>query len=42
MPYRRAVTRGMMTILDDPRRYVRKEAVGCRTVWLNMDEPDGD
>ena len=42
LPYRRAVTRGMMMILDDPKRHVRKEAVECRSSWLNVDEPDED
>lgn len=42
LPYRRAVTRGMMTVLDDPKRNVRKEAVDCRSAWLNMDEPEED
>ena len=40
LPYRRAVTRGMMTVLDDPKRNVRKEAVDCRSTWSNMDEPE--
>ena len=31
-----------MSILDDPRRNVRKEAVDCRAVWLALDEPDDD
>ena len=39
-PYRGVVTRGMMTILDDSKRHVRKEAVDCRAAWLNMDEPE--
>lgn len=29
-----------MTVLDDPKRYVRKEAVDCRAKWSGMDEPD--
>jgi len=32
----------MMTVLDDPKRTVRKEAVDCRSAWLNMDEPEED
>ena len=30
----------MLTVLDDSKRKVRKEAVDCRTAWLDMDEPD--
>ncbi len=40
LPYRKALIRGLMTVLDDPKRNVRKEAVDCRTAWLNLDEPD--
>lgn len=40
LPYKKAVTRGMMTVLDDPKRHVRKEAVDCRAAWFNMDEPE--
>jgi len=32
----------MMTVLDDPKRNVRKEAVDCRSAWLHMDEPEED
>jgi DNA repair/transcription protein MET18/MMS19 len=32
----------MMTVLDDPKRNVRKEAVDCRSAWSNMDEPEED
>ena len=42
LPHRNAVTRGLTAPLDDPKRDVRKEAVECRTAWLNMDEPDSD
>lgn len=42
LPYRNAVTRGLMTVLDDPKRQVRKEAVECRAAWLKMDEPSSD
>lgn len=31
-----------MAVLDDPKRHVRKEAVECRSAWLNMDEPEDD
>lgn len=34
------MTRGLMTVLDDPKRHVRKEAVECRGAWLNLDEPE--
>ena len=40
LPYRNAVTRGMLNVLDDPKRNVRKEAVDCRAAWLALDEPD--
>jgi len=40
LPYRRAVCRGMLAVLDDPKRSVRKEAVDCRAAWLNLDEPE--
>ena len=40
LPVKSAVTRGMMKVLDDPKREVRKEAVDTRTAWLNMDEPN--
>lgn len=42
LPYRNSVTRGLLGVLDDPRRHVRKEAVECRAAWLNMDEPQSD
>ena len=31
-----------MTVLDDPKRHVRKEGVDCRAAWFNMDEPEDD
>lgn len=40
LPYRKAVIRGLMAVLDDPKRGVRKEAVDCRSKWLGLDEPD--
>ena len=42
IPYRNAVIRGLLPVLDDPKRYVRKEAVDCRAAWSNMDEPQSD
>lgn len=42
LPYRNAVTRGLLVVLDDPKRQVRKEAVECRAAWFNMDEPQSD
>ena len=42
LPYKNAVTRGLMTMLDDPKRHIRKEAVECRASWFNMDEPQSD
>jgi len=42
LPYKDNVTRGLLGILDDPKRHVRKEAVECRAAWFNMDEPQSD
>ncbi|KAI9717865.1 MAG: hypothetical protein M1812_004392 [Candelaria pacifica] len=42
LPYKKQVTKNLMTILDDTKRVVRKEAVDCRAAWFNMDEPDPD
>lgn len=42
LPYKNTVTRGLLSVLDDPKRHVRKEAVECRAAWFNMDEPQSD
>ena len=42
LPYKSIVTRGLLNVLDDPKRQVRKEAVECRAIWFNMDEPQSD
>ena len=42
LPYRSTVTRGLLNVLDDPKRNVRKEAVECRAAWIKMDEPQSD
>lgn len=42
LPYKTAVTRGLMVALDDPKRYIRKAAVDCRAAWFAMDEPASD
>ena len=42
LPYKDKVTRVLQRVLDDPRRDVRKEAVGCRKAWSNMDEIQSD
>lgn len=42
LPYRNNVIRGLLGMLDDPKRYVRKEAVECRATWFSMDEPQSD
>ncbi len=42
LPYQTTVTRGLLNVLDDPKRNVRKEAVECRAAWFNMDEPQSD
>ncbi|KAI5850424.1 RNAPII transcription regulator C-terminal-domain-containing protein [Morchella snyderi] len=40
LPYRRQVVKGLVGVLDDPKRGVRKEAVDCRAKWFAMDEPE--
>ncbi|KAL9101550.1 MAG: hypothetical protein Q9163_003205 [Psora crenata] len=42
LPHKTAVTSSLMTVLDDPKRIVRKEAVECRAAWFNMDEPQSE
>lgn len=42
LPYKNTVTRGLLSVLDDPKRNVRKEAVECRAAWFNMDEPQSE
>ena len=42
LPYKSQMTKGLLNVLDDPRRHVRKEAVECRAAWFNMDEPQSD
>lgn len=42
LPYKDQVTIGLLDVLDDPKRHVRKEAVECRATWFNMDEPQSD
>ena len=42
LPYKNQVTIGLLNVLDDPRRHVRKEAAECRAAWFNMDEPQSD
>lgn len=42
LPYKNTITGGLLTVLDDPKRHVRKEAVECRAAWFNMDEPQSD
>lgn len=42
LPYRKAVVRGLLIVLDDPKRNVRKEAVDCRAKWLGFDDDQGD
>ena len=40
---KREVLQGLMTVLDDPKRDVRKEAVDARAAWLrNVDDPVDD
>ncbi|KAL8671624.1 MAG: hypothetical protein Q9168_003875 [Polycauliona sp. 1 TL-2023] len=40
LPYRPGIIKGILPVLDDPKRHVRKMAVECRATWTNMDEPD--
>ncbi|MCJ1288359.1 hypothetical protein MMC26_007714 [Xylographa opegraphella] len=42
LPFRVAVTKGILIVLDDSKRHVRKEAVECRSSWLSLDETDDD
>lgn len=42
LPYKNQVTKGLLNVLDDPKRHVRKEAVECRAAWFKMDEPQSD
>ena len=42
LPYRGIVTKGLLGVLDDPKRIVRKEAAECRAAWFAMDEPQSD
>ena len=42
LPFRNSVTRNLLTILDDPKRNVRKAAVECRAAWFAMDEPQSE
>ena len=42
LPYKTAVTRGLLPVLDDPRRHIRKEAVECRAAWMNVDVAQSD
>ena len=42
LPYKDQVTIGILNVLVDPRRHVRKEAAECRAAWFNMDEPQSD
>ncbi|KAL8759828.1 MAG: hypothetical protein Q9199_000475 [Rusavskia elegans] len=42
LPYRAGLIKGILPVLDDAKRHVRKMAVECRATWTNMDEPDQD
>ena len=40
---KKEVLQGLMTVLDDPKRDVRKEAVDARAAWLrSVDDPEED
>ncbi|KAL9630082.1 MAG: hypothetical protein Q9204_004905 [Flavoplaca sp. TL-2023a] len=40
LPYGPGIIKGLLPMLDDPKRNVRKMAVECRATWTNMDEPE--
>ena len=43
LPLKREVLQGLMVVLDDPKRDVRKEAVDARAAWLRgVDDPEED
>ena len=42
LPHKNTVTRGLVSVLDDAKRHVRKEAVECRSAWFSLDEPQSD
>lgn len=40
LPYRKSIITGLLPALDDRRREVRAEAVGCRMAWNDLDAED--
>lgn len=42
LPHLKTIDRGVVKVLDDPRRDVRKAAVDCRAAWLLPEDPDED
>ena len=43
LPFRGKVTWELgRSVLDDPKRGVRREAIDCRAKWLGMDEPESE
>ena len=42
LPYLKTIDGGIVKVLDDPRRDVRKAAVDCRAAWLLLGEPEED
>ena len=43
LPLKREVLQGLMKVLDDPRRDVRKEGVDARAVWIRgVDDPQDE
>lgn len=40
--FKKKVIKGLIPVLDDPKRGVRKEAVECRARWFGVEEEDDD
>jgi len=38
-PFKNLVINGLVSVLDDIKRSVRREAVNCRNVWFTTIEP---
>ncbi|KAL8712431.1 MAG: hypothetical protein Q9220_003279 [cf. Caloplaca sp. 1 TL-2023] len=42
LPLKPAIIRGVILVLDDSKRQVRRAAVECRAAWTNLGEPDAE
>ncbi|KAL8952936.1 MAG: hypothetical protein Q9222_001155 [Ikaeria aurantiellina] len=42
LPLKPEIIRGVISVLDDSKRHVRKAAVECRAAWTNLGEPDSE